>query len=218
MKEIFSRIFSIEDKLATLNTVKHFDPFSDGLAEVDGKEFRFWNPTRSKMAAAIVRGIKDVPNLSNKKVLYLDIAHAYTASHLSDVIDRGGIIYGVEFSERPFNDTLQLCKKYENIVPMLNDARKPETYYWVERVDIVYCDIAQTDQTDIAIRNCKEFLKKNGFLLLAIKARSIDVTKPPNQIYREEIGKLQKDGFEVLDWKNLEPFEDAHAFIVARMQ
>ena len=49
-------------------------------------------------------------------------------------------------------------------------------------MDVVYVDIAQPDQTKIAIDNCKMYLKKSGFLFLVIKTRSIDVTKDPKRM------------------------------------
>lgn len=47
-------------------------------------------------------------------------------------------------------------------------------------------DIAQPDQTQIAIDNCEIFLKKGGHFFLVIKTRSIDVTKNPKRIVEEE--------------------------------
>ena len=95
------------------------------------------------------------------------------------------------------------------------DARKPEVYAWIEEVDIVYIDVAQPDEIEIFIRNCKEFLKKDGYGMISIKSRSIDVTKSPREIYREALKKLEKD-FELIDWKTLDPYEKAHAFIVVK--
>lgn len=216
MKEVFSGVFLIKDKLATLNRIKGYDPFNDGLVEVEKKEFRFWNPNRSKLAAAIVKKIKTVPIKSGDKILYLGIAHGMTASHISDIIGEKGFIYGVEFSDKPFNELLPIAKSMKNIAPILADARKPENYSWIEKVDVIYCDIAQQDQTEVAIRNCKMFLKSDGYLLLAIKARSIDVTKDPKKITQEEIEKLRREKFEIIDWKMLDPFEEDHGFVLAR--
>jgi len=216
MKEIFPGVFLINNRLATENSVLGYKPFDEELLKVGKKEFRVWNPTRSKAAAAIKKGIKEFPIKKDIKMLYLGAAHGYTPSFLSNIIDKKGIIYAVEFSERCFNELLILCLKYKNIVPILADARKPELYQWVEKVDVVYCDIAQPDETEIAIRNCKEFLKPKGYLMLAIKSRSIDVTKSPKEVYKNEIGKLKKAGFKIVDWKTLDPLERAHAFIVAR--
>ena len=218
MKEIFPGIFLIDDKLTTKNSIPGYRPFKEQTVKVGKDEFRLWDPTRSKLAAAILKKIKRVPLTKGSKILYLGIAHGYTASFIANIIGREGIIYGVEFSERCFNELLPICGKYKNIAPILEDARKPENYSWVEKVDIIYCDIAQPDATLIAIRNCKEFLKEYGYLFLAIKSRSIDVTKSPKKIYEEEIKRLEKSGFEIIDWKTLDPFEKAHAFIITRIK
>lgn len=218
MKEIFSGVFLIYDKLATKNSIPGYRPFKEQIVKVGKDEFRLWDPTRSKLAATILKKIKEVPIKKGSRVLYLGIAHGYSASFIANIIGGKGIIYGVEFSERCFNELLPICEKYKNIVPILEDARKPERYDWVEKVDIVYVDIAQPDATLIAIRNCKRFLKLNGYLFLAIKSRSIDVTKSPKKIYEEEIKRLEKSGFEIVDWKTLDPFEKAHAFIIVKMR
>jgi fibrillarin-like pre-rRNA processing protein len=218
MKELFSGIFLIEDKLVTKNSISGYRPFDEELIKIKDEEFRVWNPRRSKLAAAISKNIKTIPISKGTKILYLGAAHGMTPSYISNIIEEEGIIYAIEFSERCFNELLPLCKKYKNIIPILADARKPESYYWIEKVDAVYVDIAQPDETEIAIRNCKEFLKPKGYLMLAIKSRSIDVTKSPKKIYKEEIEKLRKFGFEIIDWKTLDPLEKAHAFIIAKFK
>jgi len=213
MKELFSGVFIVEGKLSTRASFPDYRPFSERV----NKGFREWDPERSKAAAAIMKGIKKFPILGGDKVLYLGIAHGYTASFLADIIGTEGIIYGVEFSERCFNELLPIAERYGNIVPMLADARFPEKYEGVEKVDIVYCDIADRQQTDIAIRNCKMYLKPNGFLMLAIKSRSIDVTASPKKIIGQEIEKVKSSGLEVIDWCMLDPFEKDHAMVIAKM-
>ena len=104
-----------------------------------------------------------------------------------------------------------------NIIPILANAKTPEEYSWVEPVDIVYQDVATEDQSEILIRNCQKFLKKEGFALLAIKSRSIDVTKDPKDVYREELEKLKKV-FEIVEKKELDPFEKDHMFVVLKMK
>ena len=217
MKEVFPGIFSINNRLAVENPVPEYKPFDEEVLKTGKKEFRVWNPYRSKAAAAIVRNIKEFPVNEGSKILYLGAAHGYTISFLSAVIGKNGVIYAIEFSERCFTELLPLCSKYKNITPILVDARKPELYQWIEKVDIVYCDISQPDETEIAIRNCKEFLKPDGFLLLAVKSRSIDITRTPKEVYESEIKKLKEANFKIVDWKTLDPFERAHAFIVAKI-
>ncbi len=82
-------------------------------------------------------------------------------------------------------------------------------------MDIVYSDIAQPDQTEIAISNCKLYLKNNGYLFLVIKTRSIDVTQPPKKIIECELRKL-KINFEILQQIDLYPYDKDHAMIIAK--
>lgn len=214
--EKIPKVVKKDGRLLVENPVAGYRPFDDEIIK-GRKEYRVWNPRRSKAAAAIVKGIKEFPIEEGNKVLYLGAAHGYTPSFISNIVGKDGIVYSVEFSERTFNQLLPVSKKYTNIVPILADARKPELYYWVEQVDVVYADVAQPDETRIVIRNCKEFLKKGGYVMIAIKSRSIDVTKSPMKVYQEEMKKLKKDGFEIIDWKKLDPLERAHAFILAKM-
>jgi fibrillarin-like pre-rRNA processing protein len=216
MDELFPRVFLIDNKLAVENPIPGFKPFDEEIVLVERKEFRIWDHNRSKAAAAIKKGIKDFPMRENSKILYLGAAHGYTPSFFSSIANNG-IIYAVEFSERCFNELLPLCEKYKNIVPILADARKPEIYSWIEKVDIVYIDVAQPDEIEIFIRNCKEFLKKDGYGMIALKSRSIDVTKSPKEVYKEALKKLEKE-FELIDWKTLDPYEKAHAFIVVKFK
>lgn len=218
MKQISPGIFLIENRLAVLNLAPGYNKFSEQIFKTENKEYIEWSPNRSKLAAAIVCGIKKIPIKKASKILYVGAAHGYTPSKLSSVIGPEGIIYGVEFSERCFKELLEVCEKYTNIVPILSDARLLENYSWIEKVDIVYVDIADPQQTLTAIRNCKEFLKPDGFLLLAVKSRSIDVVEPPKKIVKQEIKKLEDANFEIIDWKMLDPYEKDHGFIIAKFK
>ena len=52
----------------------------------DKKEYRMWNPFRSKLAAAIVGGIGSIWMGPGAKVLYLGAANGTTVSHVSDIV------------------------------------------------------------------------------------------------------------------------------------
>jgi len=84
-------------------------------------------------------------------------------------------------------------------------------------MDVVYCDIAQRDQTEIAIANARSHLKKGGRLLLVVKARSIDQLKEPKRVFKEEAQKLRDAGFLVESVIDLRPFDKDHAMISAKM-
>jgi fibrillarin-like pre-rRNA processing protein len=212
-KKIFPGVISSGSRLFTKNLFPGNRTFAKSLVKISGQEFREWNPYRSKAAAAILKGIRNFPIKEGSKILYLGISSGSTASFLSDIIGLSGVIYGIEISERSMRDLTQLAEKRSNIVPILADARKPETYSWIEPVDIIYQDVATNDQSEILIRNCREFLIPGGFALLTIKARSIDVTKPPKQIFKQEQAKLKKH-FKIFDAVELEPYEKDHSFFV----
>ena len=60
---------------------------------------------------------------------------------------KDGEIYAVELSARLFKSLLPLCELRENIIPIHADAHKPNDYEEVGKVDVVYQDVAQPDQT-----------------------------------------------------------------------
>jgi fibrillarin-like pre-rRNA processing protein len=218
MEELFPKVFLIDNKLAVENPVPGFEPFDEETMKVERKEFRVWSPNRSKAAAAIVRGIKVFPIGEGSKILYHGAAHGYTPSFFSAIIGERGVVYAVEFSERCFNELLPISKKFTNIIPIMADSRKSEEYAWIEKVDVVYMDIAQPDEVEIFIRSCREFLKEDGYGMIAVKSRSIDVTKTPTEVYKEAINKLEQAGFDIVDWKTLDPYEKAHCFIVVKFK
>jgi fibrillarin-like pre-rRNA processing protein len=210
-------VHTVKGNLFTDNFVPGYNPFNERVVIERGEELREWNPTRSKLGAAVVKGMR-LEIKEGWKVLYMGAAHGYTPSRVATIVGKNGIVYGVEMSERCFNNLLPLTEKYTNIVPIMSDCRKTENYDWVEKVDLVYCDIADRQMTIIAVDNCRKFLKPNGMLMLAVKSRSIDVTESPRKIVQQQVDILEKEGFEILEWKMLDPFEKDHGFIVARMK
>ncbi|MEE8179027.1 MAG: fibrillarin-like rRNA/tRNA 2'-O-methyltransferase, partial [Nitrosopumilaceae archaeon] len=128
-----------------------------------------------------------------------------------------GIIFGIEHSSRVARDFLDRVASYrKNIIPIMQDARQPQQYFSVfGKVDVVYVDIAQPDQTEIAITNCKMYLKNEGYLFLVIKTRSIDVTKAPRKIIENEKKKLQTN-FELEQVIDLMPYDKDHAIVIAK--
>lgn len=199
MKQIFSGVYKKGSNLYT-----------------KGKNLDEWNPYKSKPAAAILNGLQNFPVKKGQKILYLGAAHGTTISHFSNIVGEKGIIYGVEVSDKIILKLIDKVRKKKNIVPILEDARFPENYGWVGKVDLVYEDIAQKDQVQILKRN-KVFLKEKGIILIALKAKAIDSVREVKEIYREVIEELSKD-FEIIETIDLEPYEHDHLFIVGRMK
>ncbi len=204
-------------KLATENLVPGNQVYKEKLIVKKGIEYRLWDPFRSKLAAAIMNELEHFPFENKTKVLYLGASTGTTISHISDIVGPSGIIFGVEHASRVARDFLdRVASHRSNILPILQDARKPKEYFSVfGKVDVVYVDIAQPDQTEIAIENCEMFLKKDGYFFLVIKTRSIDVTKSPKKIVEEEVEKL-KSNFDILQTINLHPYDKDHAMVVAK--
>jgi fibrillarin-like pre-rRNA processing protein len=207
-----------EKKLATENLMPGNQVYNEKLLDVKGVEYRIWNPFRSKLAASIMNGLKDFPFNKKSDVLYLGVSTGTTISHISDIVGQDGTIFGIEHAARVARDFLdRVASHRKNIVPIIQDARKPEEFFSVyKKVDVVYVDIAQPDQTDIAIENCKLYLKSGGYLFLIIKTRSIDVTKDPKRVIKNEIKKLESL-FEIKQTIDLQPYDKDHAMVVATL-
>ena len=205
-------------KLATENLAPGVKVYGEQLVKIGDKEYRVWNPYRSKLAAAILKGLKEIPIVSGTKVLYLGSASGTTPSHVSDIVGDEGVVYGVEFAPRVMREFIEKCAIHrKNTIPILADARFPTRYrVYVDLVDVVYADIAQPFQSKIVADNADIYLKRGGWVMQAIKAMSIDVTREPSETYRREIEHLESRGYEIADVVHLEPYDHAHAFVLAR--
>lgn len=207
-----------EKKLATQNLVPGNQVYNEKLVQHKGSEYRIWNPFRSKLAAAIMNDLKNFPFNQKSDVLYLGVSTGTTISHISDIVNQGGTIFGIEHASRVARDFLdRVASHRKNIVPIIQDARRPEEFFSVyKKVDIVYVDIAQPDQTNIAIENCRLYLKSGGYLFLVIKTRSIDVVKDPKIVIKDEIKKLETL-FEIKQTIDLHPYDKDHAMVIATL-
>jgi fibrillarin-like pre-rRNA processing protein len=209
------------ERLATRNLAPGRTVYGEKLVRFGGIEYRLWDPFRSKLAAAILKGIKTVPIQPGHQVLYLGAASGTTASHVSDIVGEKGHVYCVEFAARALRELVNnVCPYRLNMTPILEDARFPEKYslFIRSKVDGIYCDIAQPEQAKILADNADLYLKNGGWIMLAVKAQSIDVTKEPSEVYRRELKVLESRGFDVEDVVHLEPYDKAHAMIVARFR
>ncbi len=206
------------ERLATINADPGNKVYGERLIKgEDNIEYRTFDPYRSKLAAAISMDLKTFMFKEGANVLYLGAASGTTVSHVSDLIGETGIVYAIEFSARSTRDLIRLSESRSNIAPLLSDARYPEEYsFVVHPVDIIFEDVAQPIQTEILRNNIESFLKDDGVFYLAVKARSIDVTKDPKEIFKEVIHDLKSYGYEIIETVDLEPYEKDHMMIVGK--
>ncbi len=206
-------------QLATENMVPGTKVYGENLYSSGKIEYRAWNPYRSKLGAAIEKGIKEINIKDGTKVLYLGSASGTTPSHVSDIIGPKGKVYCIEFAPRVMRELVELTAQRKNMIPILGDARTPSSYrYYLEKVDSVYCDVAQPEQAKLLADNADTFLKKRGKIMIAIKARSVDVTMDPNAVFKQESKILEERGIKIIDIKHLEPFEKDHAMILGELK
>jgi fibrillarin-like pre-rRNA processing protein len=220
-EKVFPGVFRIEvDSRAVLAT-KNMTPgrkvYGEQLIDLEGIEYRTWSPYRSKLAAAVLKGLTEFPISIGDKVLYLGVASGTTCSHVSDVVGPKGYIWGVDFAPRSLRDLVSNVARYrQNISPILGDARDPASYSAeVQRVDVLYADVAQPAQAELVVRNAEMFLREGGRLAMAIKSRSVNVTRSPRDVYSDQIGVLEGGGFTIGEMLELEPYEKDHAMVTA---
>lgn len=200
----------------TLNRVPGHTVYGEKTRKAMGKEFRNWNPFRSKLAA-LVRNLPNTPWIGPKDdVLYLGAASGTSVSHVSDITD--GTVYAVEFSPRSARDLVWNMEPRSNVVPILDDAGKPERYapYIHAPVAVLVQDVAQRHQVDIFLRNLP-FVKKGGLGMLMVKARSIHVSQSPQEVYAAIAKRLQQENVRIEFQVDLDPFEKDHRAFVVRV-
>jgi len=191
--------------------------YGERWAESAGRFFRSFEPARSKLSAAIVRGwTGDLPTVGDRW-LYLGAASGTTASHVADLVGREGRVHALERSLRPFARLLALADRWPGLLPVLGDAREPRRYFpLVPPVDGLYADIAQPDQVEIVLANAALYLRAPGTpVLLALKTPSMgrDSTAAGHLRRAEEVLAA------VLDLEpavKLDPFHRGHYLLGGR--
>ena len=207
--EGLKRVFTDGSSLYTLNAVPGKAVYGERLVDFEGAEYRFWDPYRSKLAAAVLLGARKLHMDESAKVLYLGAASGTTASHVSDIVVNG-VVHCVEVSERSFRDLVGVCESRKNMIPILEDANRPEEYaHMIEGVEVVYQDIAQRNQMDIFVRNMAAFDAEHGILML--KSRSVDVNRNPKSVFAEVRKQLVAKQLKVRDMIDLERYAKDHA-------
>ena len=206
-----------EKKLATLSNVSTNQDYKENLVEMNGKQYSIWNPYMSKLAAAIINGMEIFPILKKTKILYLDPTSEKTIKHISDIVGINGKIFVVRnIMKNSKNFLEQIAKNRSNIFTIIPDKTNPARLTGMtEMVDVIYIDIAEHNQTEIAIQNCKNHLRIGGFLMLIVPTKNIDFANNPSKKNQEERKKLQTS-FDIIQEINLMDFFKEYSMIIAK--
>ena len=204
-------------KVYTENLIPGIRVYGERLINYKGIEYREWDPYRSKLAALILENPEIDILTELTSCLYLGASSGTTISHVSDLIPNG-VIFGVEFAERSIRQLIQNTSIRPNIIPILGDANFPENYAnsIFKKVDLVYQDVAQPNQAEIAIKNCNYYLKDKSYLVFAIKSQSIDSVKKSEKVYSQEKKILEKGGLNIIESINIHKYAANHLIIIAK--
>jgi fibrillarin-like pre-rRNA processing protein len=213
-----SKIFEVYadgKRLFTVNLTPGKKVYEEALVRQNNIEYREWDPYSSKLAALILNKCPNIFIRNGNVALYLGSSTGTTASHVSDIVGKDGFVFAVDSAPRVMRDLIFNLEARKNVAPILEDANHTERLMGrISGVDIIYQDIAQKNQVDIFLKNVNAFLK-DGYALLAVKARSIDVTRKPKEIFREVKERLEKEAV-IVDYRTLEPYQKDHAIFVVK--
>ena len=204
-------------KLYTKNLTPGKRVVDEKLITLGQEEYREWDPYRSKLAALILENPMIDLFSDNLNSLYLGAASGTTTSYLSDIL-KNGIIYAVEFAERSIRQLLQNCKERTNVIPILGDANFPEQYNQniFTTIDLIYQDVAQPNQAEIAIKNSEYYLKEGGIIILAIKSQSIDSIVKSEKVYAQEKLYIEQQGYRIIESVNIHKYASNHIILLVQ--
>lgn len=219
VKTKYEGVYKANEKILTKNLSPGFSVYGENLLEEDGEEYRVWDPERSKLAAAMKKGLEFLPLNQGSSVLYLGAASGTTASHVSDIVGKEGQVFALDVAPRVVKDLILCCRKRRNMFPLLKNANRPNSYEdLVPKVDFIYQDIASRDQPDILKKNCSIFLKSKGYALVMIKASSIDSSISVEKVFRK-VKKEFQTNFRIENSLKLAPYHEKHkAFLLRKLK
>lgn len=195
-----------EERLATEGEAVYGEPTVDG--------WRVWGGGRSKLAAMLEKDLS-IDFGPETNVLYLGAGAGTTVSHLADVCNR---VYAIEFAPRPGKRLLSVARDREAVIPLLKDARRPESYAHVVEsgCDLLVQDVATPGQAQIASSH-EAFLHEGATVAVSIKAASEDVTADPSSVFEEALSDLD-DTYTLDEHVRLEPYHEDHLAVVGHLE
>ncbi len=207
--------------LWTQNAVPGQAVYGESLRKFSGREHRRWDPTRSKLGAAMLRTRDDPADLlpePGTSLLYLGAGHGTSISHLHDHLcgqgNRfGGRLVAVDLAPRCLRELTHMAASRPGLVPVLGDARQHSAWGILvpRKVDWLFQDVAQAGQVDMFVAACRRFLNVGGQGLLSLKAASERWTgEGEAALFAGVEEQLVAAGFEVVESIELTGYEDNH--------
>jgi len=207
--------------LWTQNAVPGQAVYGESLRKFSGREHRRWDPTRSKLGAAMLRTRDDPAVLlpePGTSLLYLGAGHGTSISHLHDhLCGQGnrfsGRLVAVDLAPRCLRELTHMAASRPGLVPVLGDARQHNAWGILvpHKVDWLFQDVAQAGQVDMFVAACRRFLNVGGQGLLSLKAASERWTgEGEAALFAGVEEQLGAAGFNVVESIELTGYEDNH--------
>ncbi len=190
-------------------------------------EWRAWNPSRSKVAAALLRTANDPSQLlpeTGSTCLYLGASFGSTVSHIHDQVcgagnHHGGQVVAVEIAPRAMRDLSEMASIRPGLVPVLGDARQPSQIapYIRGKADWMHQDLSIADQAETFVRMAGAFLRPNGTGLLSLKAASERSSDGDDDSRFEKAARiLRESDLDVIERIDLKGLEEQHVVFHVR--
>ena len=190
-------------------------------------EWRFWDPSRSKVAAALLRTANDPSQLlpeTGSTCLYLGASFGSTVSYIHDQVcgagnHHGGQVVAVEIAPRAMRDLSELSSIRPGLVPVLGDARQPQTVapYIRGKADWMHQDLSIADQAETFVRMAGAFLKPGGTGLLSLKAASERSSDGDDDSRFAKAARiLRESNLDVIERIDLKGLEEQHVVFHVR--
>ena len=212
MQQIVQNTLLLNGRLYTLNSAAGWRLRHQPVITLEGKEYRSWNPYRSKLAAYILCGGNNFRFAEASKILYIGASYGTTVSHLADINPQASI-YAVEFAREPFQSLLKIAALHPGIIPILEDAGRPERYAAiVDAPELIIQDVTQGDMLRILRKNMNSFHSVQCFYL-SIKAGSIDSSRESALVISGVAEQLERE-YGAVEITDISRYEKGHAIAV----
>jgi fibrillarin-like rRNA methylase len=125
----------------------------------------------------------------------------------------------VEIAPRAMRDLSKLSCHRLGLVPVLGDARQPQTIapYIRSQADWMHQDLSIADQAKTFVRMASVFLRPGGTGLLSLKAASERSSEGDDDSRFAKAAKiLQESDLEVIERINLKGLEEQHVVFLVR--
>ncbi|MCL5802360.1 MAG: fibrillarin-like rRNA/tRNA 2'-O-methyltransferase [Thermoplasmataceae archaeon] len=184
--------------------------YGEKVKKENGAYKRYWDPKRSKLSAALRKGLRNFPFEKNSTVLYLGASTGTTVSHIADLCPEGKI-FAVEYSFESFTKLLNISEDRKNLYPFLEDAMNIENISgFIDRPEIIYQDISQRHQVQIFNLAASTF-KTVKKAILIIKVRAISARQNDREIVQNSIKGIKS--FRVGEIIDLKPYDKSNYLV-----